>query len=132
MRLRPRNVRSIRPLRVLLVSTDARFAEDLVAAAGDAGVGVSVVDPAGDLHAKLAEHEADVVVLDTVASVSRAARAGFVLAAEHPRVAIVLAGDGTLQGRVSGLSLVDKWSSPERVLAELERAYLRLAPAVRS
>lgn len=128
MSLSPPNVRALRPMRILLVSDDATFADRVVSVAASQGLSIASASSEDNLDLTALRHGANVVVLDTHDALRRTVRDATAFAALHPAVAVVLVTDGATAPSVSGLRLVDKWRSPERLLGEVEQAYLGLGP----
>jgi DNA-binding response OmpR family regulator len=128
MSVSPTNVHALRPMRILLVSDDPTFADGVVSLATRRGLHVTSVSAEDDLDIATLRHAPNIVVLDAHDALRRTVRAATVFAAAHPGIAIVLVANGATTPSVSGLRLVDKWSSAERLLGEVERAYLGVAP----
>jgi DNA-binding response OmpR family regulator len=127
------NVRAIRPMRILLVTDDEGYADEVALAAALRGVDLVLVANGDDLDDATTLHLPNVVVLDAHDALARTSRTASVFAALHPRIAIVIVANRAAERGVGGIRVVDKWRSAERVLSELEHAYLGLAsPAKRS
>ncbi len=122
----PTNVQALRPMRILLVSDDTKFADRVVSAAGRQGLDIARAASDDDLDVTTIRHASNVIVLDARDALRRTARAATVFATLHPGIAVVLVADGATTPGVSGVRLVDKWRSAERLLGEVERAYLGL------
>ncbi len=114
-------------MRILLVSDDDPFAERVIALAASRGVGISRAHRDDDLELMAIRHGANIVALDTNDALRRTARAATAFAGLHPQIAVVLVSSGATAATFSGLPLVDKWWTPERLLLELERAQRELA-----
>ena len=121
------NVRPIRPLRTLLVTDDDRYANKVVSAAALRGVQVELASGDDDLDTTTDRNVPNVVVLDARNTFARSSRAATVFAALHPRIAIVLVSDRASERSVGNLHVVDRRRSAQRLLRELELAYLALA-----
>jgi ActR/RegA family two-component response regulator len=122
------NVLPLRPIRVLLVSDDDRFADRLLAAAARRGLQLDRAAARDDLDRRAKRDQPDVIALDARRARRRTARAASALASLNPRIAVVLVAVGVPTSTMSGLRLVDKALPPDRLLEELEHAYLGLAP----
>ncbi len=120
------NVHALRPMRILLVSDDGKFADRVVSAATRHGFHIARAASEDDLDVATIHNASNVIVLDARDALRRAVRSATVFAALHPSVAVVLVADGATTPDVSGVRLVDKWSSAERLLGEVERAFLGL------
>ncbi len=126
------NVRAIRPMRILLVTDDDGYADEVALAAALRGVDLELAAVGDDLDAATTLHLPNVVVLDAHDALTRTSRTASVFAALHPRIAIVLVANRAPERSVGGIHVVDKWRSAERLLQELEHAFLGLAlPAER-
>jgi DNA-binding NtrC family response regulator len=126
MSVSPTNVHALRPMRILLVSDDTKFADRVVSAAARQGLHIARAASEDDLDVATIRHAPNVIVLDARDALRRAVRAATVFAALHPSIAVVLVADGATTPDVSGVRLVDKSSSAERLLGEVERAFLGL------
>jgi DNA-binding NtrC family response regulator len=126
MSVSPTNVHALRPMRILLVSDDTKFADRIVSAATRQGLHIARAASEDDLDVATIRHAPNVIVLDARDALRRAVRAATVFAALHPSIAVVLVADGATTPDVSGVRLVDKSSSAERLLGEVERAFLGL------
>jgi DNA-binding NarL/FixJ family response regulator len=123
-----RNLRPLRPIRILLASDDASFTERLSAAAGEQRLELSCVTTHADVDVELALHGSNVLVIDSNGALRRAARSATAFAALHPDIPVVVLADRASSRTVAGLLLLDKWRSTERLLGEIELAYLGLRP----
>jgi DNA-binding NtrC family response regulator len=124
------NVRAIRPMRILLVTDDGRYAETLGSIAASQGVDLALAAVGDDIDAAATLHTPNVVVLDAHDTLARTARSATVFAALHPRIATVIVANHASERSVGNVHLVDKSCSAERLLRELEHAVLGLlAPA---
>src|SRR5436190_13965816 len=124
------NVRAIRPMRILLVTDDARYADVVASAASRRGIDLALAAVGDDLDSATNTHAPNVVVLDAHNRLARSSRTATVLAALHPRIATVIVANRAPERSVGSVHVVDKWRSPERLLLELERAFLGLAAPV--
>lgn len=120
------NVRAIRPLRVLLVTDDSRFADELVSAAAVMGVDLELASRHDDLETSAVRRRPNVLLLDGRGAPARTTRTASVFATLHPSVAVVLVADEMPQHRVGNLRIVNKWRSAERLLGDLELTFLGL------
>jgi len=124
------NVRAIRPMRILLVTDDGRYAETLGSAASLQGVDLALAAIGDDLDAAATLHTPNVVVLDANNALARTSRSATVFAALHPLIATVIVANRASARSVGGVHVVDKRRSPKRLLGELEHAFLGLAAPV--
>ena len=129
MNARVANVRAIRPIRILLVTGDDRYADKIAFAASLRGVDLALAAVGDDLDAATTRDAPNVVVLDAHNTLARTSRTATVFAALHPRIATVVVANDALERSVGNVHVVDKRRSPERLLRELERAFLGLAAA---
>lgn len=123
MSVPPSNGRG-QPLRILLVSDDDRFAQQLATAAASRELVVDRASKSDDLDMAVLRTAPHVVVFDADVALRRAVRAATALADLHPGVAIVLVALDAGATSISGLPLVEKRRSAARLLGEAERAYL--------
>ena len=121
------NVRAIRPMRILLVTDDERYADEIAYAASLRGVDLARAAVGDDLDATTTRNAPNVVVLDAHNTLARTSRTATVFAALHPRIATVIVAGHALERSVGNVHVVDKSRSAEHLLRELERAYLGLA-----
>ncbi len=124
------NVRPIRPLRILLVTDDGRYADDVATAASVRGVEFALAAVDDDLEATTTSHSPNVVVLDADNKIARTSRTATVFAALHPRIATVIVAKQAPERIVGTVQVVDKRRSAERLLGDLEHALLGLAAPV--
>jgi hypothetical protein len=124
------NVRAIRPMRILLVTDDGRYAADVASAASLHGVELALAAVDDDLEATTTSHAPNVVVLDADNKIARTSRNATVFAALHPRIATVIVAKRASERSVGNVQVVDKRRSAERLLGDLEHALLGLAAPV--
>jgi hypothetical protein len=124
------NVRAIRPMRILLVTDDGPYADDVASAASLRGVDLTRAAVDDDLEATSTLHTPNIVVLDADNKIARTSRAATVFAALHPRIATVIVAKRAPERSVGNLQVVDKRRSAERLLGDLEHALLGLAAPV--
>ena len=129
---RATNLRAIRPMRILLVTDDARYADEVACAASRRGVDVALAPVDDDLDSAVNLHAPNVVVVDAHNRLARASRTATVFAALHPRIATVIVANRAPERNVGGVHVVDKQRSAEGMLGELERAFLGLTAPVES
>jgi DNA-binding NtrC family response regulator len=120
------NVRAIRPMRILLVTDDERYAEDIAAAAERRGVDLALASAGDDLDGAATESAPNVLVLDANNRLARVSRTATVFAALHPRIVTVVVANRAPERSVGEVLVIDKWRSAERLLHELEHALLGL------
>jgi hypothetical protein len=126
------NVRAIRPMRILLVTDDDGYADEVSLAASLRGIDLELAAVGDDLDAATMLRMPNVVVLDAHDALARTSRTASVFAALYPRIALVIVANRAPERSVGGIHVVDKWRSAERLLRELEHAFLGLAsPAER-
>ena len=124
------NVRRLQPLRVLLSGRDRRFLRVTSFLLAQRGYDVHDTSPRKTLEA-VERHRADVVLLETDASRTMAARkiAALQALAAAPSVLVVVEGDDDEQQRWQGLPAVRKWTPIDTLVAQIEAAALnRPAP----
>jgi hypothetical protein len=121
-------------MRVLLVTDDADYGDE-VAAAGDA-VGMDVIVLAAESNAADAVPRvaANIVVFDGGDDFAPTVRAAADFAGVHPHVVVCVVATGVddhlNDGRAGDVLVVHQWRSPERLLDRLSRAYLAMRVAI--
>lgn len=121
------NVRAIRPMRILLVTDDVRYADEFSFAGSERGVEVEQVTVGDDLDALMTGHIPSIVVFDAHDSFARTSRTATVFAALHPQIATVVVANRAAKRSIGSVFIFDKWRSAERLLSELERVSLGLS-----
>lgn len=126
MPLEPRShdLRLLRPIRVIVVSRDERFASVFRFLLGRKQLAVQSASRRQELLTLL-EQGADVVVLDATHSLADAARTIAELEELHPEIGVVIVSDRRAGSR--GLHrLWPKWGPLQQLIAEIERTHLHL------
>jgi DNA-binding NarL/FixJ family response regulator len=116
-------------MRVLLVTDDVRYADRVAAAAALLGVPVIVSPTDENVDATAARAAPNVVVFDAEDAFSHMARVASAFAAIHPQMAVAIVASRATERRARSLLVFDRWRSAERLLGELERAYVGLRVA---
>jgi DNA-binding NtrC family response regulator len=124
------NVRAIRPMRILLVTDDGRYAHDVATAASLRGVELARAAVYDDLEASTTSHTPNIVVLDADNTIARTSRTATVFAALHPTIATVIVARRSSERWVGNVQVIDKRRSAERLLGDLEHALVGLATPV--
>jgi DNA-binding NtrC family response regulator len=125
-RVDTRNVRSLRPLRVLVAARDARFNRVAGFLLARRGFDVeALLRPSAVLDA-VARMGTDVVIVDASDSASDAARAVAALEALHPHITVVVVADEPADVDGGALRILPKWTSLETLVANLEAMHLGL------
>jgi DNA-binding response OmpR family regulator len=124
------NVRAIRPMRILLVTDDGRYADEVASAASLKGVDLARAAVGDDLDETATLHAPNIVVLDADNTIARTSRTATVFAALHPRIATVIVAKRAPERSVGNLQVIDKRRSADRLLGDLEHALLGLAAPV--
>jgi PleD family two-component response regulator len=106
------NLRALRPMRILLVTDDARYADDVVSAAATAGLHVDLATNKENLELIALRTTPNVVVLDANDRLTTTARAATVFAALHPGILVVLVAVGGPDRGNSNFRVFDKWRAP--------------------
>jgi hypothetical protein len=117
------NVTAIRPMRILMITDDGDYADEVALAASLRGVDLVLADGSDDLDAATTLHMPNVVVLDAHDALARTSRTATVFGAMHPWIAIVIVANRAPERSVGNIHVVDKWRSAERLLVELEDAF---------
>jgi PleD family two-component response regulator len=119
------NVRSLRPLRVLVAARDARFNRVAGFLLARRGFEVEVLARPSALLETVSRSGIDVVIVDATDSVSEAARAVAAIEALHPHITVTVVADDPAGGD-GGLRVIPKWTSLETLVANLEAMHLGL------
>jgi len=121
-----RNVRPLRPLRVLVAARDARFNRAAGFLLARRGFDVEVLRRPSALLDTVSRTGIDVVIVDASDSVSDTARAVAALEALHPHTTVVVVADDPAEGDGGALRVLPKWTSLETLVANLEAVHLGL------
>lgn len=116
-------VRALRPIRVLLVSADARFARVTGFLLARSGFVVETARPR-DLLELTAQHVPSIVILDCGESLVAGARRLGALEALYPEIGVVVVADDP-DSAPSSLRVLRKWGGYERLVEEVVQAYLQ-------
>ena len=125
-RVDTRNVRSLRPLRVLVAARDARFNRVAGFLLARRGFDVEALLRPSAVLDTVARMGTDVVIVDASDSVSEAARALAALEALHPHITVVVVADDPADADGGALRILPKWTSLETLVANLEAMHLGL------
>jgi DNA-binding response OmpR family regulator len=120
------NLRALRPMRILLVTDDTRYADEVLTAAAKAGLHVDLGSSKEDIETIALRTTPNVVVLDAHDRLTRTARAATVFAALHPSILVVLVAVGSPERADTNVRVFDKWRAAERLLDELARVHVGL------
>jgi DNA-binding NtrC family response regulator len=119
------NVRSLRPLRVLVAARDARFNRVAGFLLARRGFQVEVLRRPSALLETVSRSGIDVVIVDATGSVSEVARAVAAIRALHPHITVTVVADDPAEGD-GALRVIPKWTSLETLVANLEAMHLGL------
>ena len=73
----------------------------------------------------------DVLLLDSTAGPEDVVDTALALGVVHPHMTIILVGDGSVARRgIAGFRVLDRWRSGERLVDELELAWIGIPPSV--
>jgi hypothetical protein len=116
----------LRPLQVLLVTDDVRYAADVVAAADTVGVAMTAVKPAIDIGAAVIRAGANVVLFDGGGEFAAIEPNASAFATAHPHVVVGVVATGMEDMQAGNFVVMHRWGAPERLLDELARVYVNL------
>jgi PleD family two-component response regulator len=119
-----RNVRSLRPLRVLVAGRDARFGRVAGFLLARRGFDVEILHQPSKVLDAVSRTGVDVVIVDASDSVSEAARTVAALEALHPHLTVVVVADDPADADGATLRLLPKWTSLETLVLNLEATHL--------
>jgi PleD family two-component response regulator len=122
-----RNVRSLRPLRVLVAAQDARFGRVAGFLLARRGFDVEILRRPSKVLDAVSRAGVDVVIVDASDSVSEAARTVAALEALHPHVTIVVVADDPADADGATFRILPKWTSLETLVLNLEATHLGAA-----
>ena len=119
-----RNVRSLRPLRVLVAARDARFGRVAGFLLARRGFDVEILHRPSKVLDAVSRTGVDVVIVDASDSVSEAARTVAALEALHPHLTVVVVADDPADADGATLRILPKWTSLETLVLNLEATHL--------
>jgi hypothetical protein len=120
------NVRTLHPIRVLLVGRDTRYLRAVDFLLGTRGYETRRVVRTGSLTREATRFDADVVVVDAGRRFADAARQAAQLAGLTPDVGVVVAVERDLPASSERLAFVDKWAPFESLVESIERVWAEL------
>ena len=116
-------------LTILAATSDEALAREVEAACRARGYHLTRIEAAVGLSAAIASTRPDVVLLDLQDTLDAAVRLARKLASRRPDLPVVLVGESPLRS-VAGFRIVDRWRAGERVLDELELAYVGIPASI--
>jgi PleD family two-component response regulator len=119
-----RNVRSLRPLRVLVAARDARFGRVAGFLLARRGFDVEILHRPSKVLEAVSRTGVDVVIVDAGDSVAEAARTVAALEALHPHLTVVVVADDPADADGATLRVLPKWTSLETLVLNLEATHL--------
>ena len=119
-----RNVRSLRPLRVLVASRDARFGRVAGFLLGRRGFDIEILGRPSKVLDTVSRTGVDVAILDASNSVSETAHTVAALEALHPHVTVVMVADDPADADGATFRVLPKWTSLETLVLNLEATHL--------
>jgi hypothetical protein len=124
------NVRSLRPIRVLVAGRDARYVRATAFLLGRCGFDARRLRHGPSLLHDPRLATTDVLLLEAEAATARAAVQANAVLAAFDRVAVVVAANGPFPASGGRVEVVEKWASLDEVVAAVERAWtaVRAAP----
>ncbi len=123
------NVRTLRPLRVLVAARDRRFLEMARFLLARSGFEVESTTRPRDVLAAVDEYRPDIVILDGSESVGSAARSVAVVEALYPHVTVVVVVDDDAPPPTVNFPTFPKWKSFEQLILRLGSMHLTAPPA---
>lgn len=125
-RVDTRNVRSLRPLRVLVAARDGRFNRVAGFLLARRGFEVEILRRPSAMLDAVSRTGIDVVIVDASDSVSDTARTAAALEALHPHITVVVVAEDPADADGGALRVLPKWTSLESLVANLEAMHLGL------
>jgi PleD family two-component response regulator len=120
------NVRPLRPLRVLVAASDARFGRVAGFLLGRRGYDVEILRRPSTVLDAVARSSVDVVMVDATDCVSETARLVATLEALQPNLTVVVVADEQAKPDGGNLRIFPKWTSLETLVLNLEAMHLGL------
>ena len=122
-----RNVRSLRPLRVLVAARDARFGRVAGFLLARRGFDVEFLQRPSQILEAVSRTGIDVVIVDASDSFSETARSVGALEALHPHLTVVVVADDPAEADGATFRVLPKWTSLETLVQNLEATHLGVA-----
>lgn len=119
------NVRALHRVRVVVATRDRRFLRASAFLLARSGLEVHATHRLDDLAVLIERHEPHVVVFDASDSVAAAVRMLAAVEALYPGVSVLLVCDDPPAPSTSSLRVLPKWPSVERLVDEVELAYVQ-------
>ena len=120
------NVRPLRPLRVLVAASDARFGRVAGFLLARRGYEVEILLRPSVVLDAASQAGLDVVILDATDSVSETARSVAALEALYPHLTVVVVADQPSESDGDNFKVLPKWTSLENLILNLEAMHLGL------
>jgi PleD family two-component response regulator len=120
------NVRPLRPLRVLVAASDARFCRVAGFLLARRGYNVEILRRPSTVLEAVARSSVDVVMVDATDCVSETARLVATLEALQPNLTVVVVADEQAKTDGGNLRIFPKWTSLETLVLNLEAMHLGL------
>jgi DNA-binding NarL/FixJ family response regulator len=117
-------------MRILLVTDEVGYADDVISASHAIGVGVTVAPSGCSLAREVREAGADVVALDAGNRFGSSARMAEAFAARHPHLVVAVLATGVDDHEAGNFLLAHRWNCAERLLDRLALAYLDLQESI--
>ena len=124
----PAAIRTLHPIRVLLVSRDRRFLRVAALLFRQRGCLVAATARPSEMLDRIAAQRTNVVVLDGSDSLAATARAMALIEALPADVTPLVVYEGGDSAPPRNLSLMSKWGAFEELVHEVQRAYMRGTP----
>jgi PleD family two-component response regulator len=119
-----RNVRSLRPLRVLVAARDARFGRVAGFLLARRGFEIEILQRPSTVLDAVSRTSVDVVIVDASDSFPETARAVAALEALHPHLTVVVVADDPADADGTTFRVLPKWTSLETLVLNLEATHL--------
>lgn len=126
-RVDTRNVRSLRPLRVLVAARDGRFNRVAGFLLARRGFEVEILRRPSAVLDAVSRTGIDVVIVDASDSFSETARSVGALEALRPHLTVVVVADDPAEADGATFRVLPKWTSLETLVQNLEATHLGVA-----
>ena len=112
------------------MSLDRRLALEVERVCSERNHRLTHVESPGELNAALADSTRAVVLFDVGDSFDHGLRVAATIRVAHPAVPLVLVTDAPSARSIDGFRLVDRWRAGERLVDELELAYIGIPATI--
>ena len=117
-------------LNVITLTSDASIARDVAQVCTERGHLFSHLRALGTLRGSLSADVPNVLLIDWLGEPIEGEELATAISSAHPDVAVVLAMPAPGHRTIGTFRVIDRWRSGERLVDELELAYIAIPPVV--